>query len=81
LTLDNTHVDRDGNQWDVHKGRCAIQSGDPWSVPLGDRAEYWSRTERIHTATGEKRRLAVKLYAKWLDTIGVEDHRPTDEPP
>lgn len=81
LTLDNIHVDRDGNQWDVHRGRCAIQSGDCWAVPYGHRSEYWARTERIHMASGEKRRLGIKLYLKWLDGIGVDDHRPDEERP
>lgn len=81
LTPENTHVDRHGNTWDVHKGVCAIEAGDVEAVPLMYRSTYSWYMERIRKgSTPEVKRLISRKFARWIREVAEEDHYYKGEP-
>lgn len=78
LTPENTHVDYDGNVWDVHKGVCAIHAGQ---VPYLHRMQYSWYVQRMHNAsTQEVRRVITNAFYKWVREVADEDHYCNDGP-
>lgn len=75
LTPENTQVDRDGNEWDVHKGVCAIHAGCVDAVPYRQRVVYSRYMNRIKQASSrEVRRLIIKGFYKWVEQVAEENH-------
>lgn len=72
LTPETTHIDRDGNVWDVHRGVCAMLAGE---CPPIHAAKYWQYMERMHNAsTQEVRRVITNAFHKWVREVADEDH-------
>lgn len=72
LTPENTHVDRDGNTWDVHKGVCAMHAGQ---VPPQHQVKWSWYVGRMHNAsTGAVRRSITRAFYKWIDEVADENH-------
>lgn len=75
LTPETTHVDRDGNIWDVHRGVCAIEAGCLEAVPHYWRATHAWYMSRINEAsTSEVRRLIVRRFTRWIREIADENY-------
>jgi hypothetical protein len=72
LTLENEHVDRDGNRWDVHRGVCAILAGE---VPYQHQAAYSNWMQRLHRASTNAVRDSIrKAFYKWVRQVATENH-------
>lgn len=81
LLPENTHIDRYGNVWDIHKGVCAIEAGDMEVVPPYYRDTYCWYMDRIHDAsTSEVRRLIVRKFKRWIREIAPENYEEKYEP-
>ena len=79
LTPETTHVDRDGNAWNVHKGVCAMHAGQ---VPAVHAAKYWWYVERMHKAsTQEVRRSIMRSFYEWVREVAEENHYDDAGPP
>lgn len=78
LTPENTHVDRDGNVWDVHKGVCAVHAGE---VPYGHAAKYsWYMKRMRNASTQAVRQSIIKAFYVWVKQVADEDHYRNDGP-
>lgn len=79
LTSENTFVDRFGNQWDFHKGVCAIHAGNP---PEGYHAAmYWQYMKRIENASTQVvRQEIIKGFYKWVEEVADENHYDNSGP-
>lgn len=78
LTPETTHVDRDGNQWDVHRGVCAMHAGE---IPAEHVPEYTVYIRRIKAASTQNVRQAIiKSLHGWIERVADENHYRTDGP-
>ena len=81
LLPENTHIDRYGNVWDVHKGVCAIEAGDMEVVSPYHRDTYLWYMDRIHEYhPPDERQVIINQFKRWIREIAPENHEEKCEP-
>jgi hypothetical protein len=74
LEITTAYTDNQG-MWDFHRGRCAYLAGytAPEHQELSDMF-----TALIHMNTHEDPRwgITLRLYYKWISSLGLENHDP-----